>query len=314
MFDTRHLSNKQKKLILGNVPFYQEECNQERKMSFTLFDRFSWPMCGKLLSSFNTIHKKITRPWALEQCSSTSTPGRAAWRHKEASPENEESKPCWHFEKEKCCFHVSAWDIWVLFLQPLHSKVLFRRLAIAISPHKLHTWSLQKHKSSLLIKSKHVKDENKVNIKCEPVWIGDFKKPLSQELSSSMRDLAISLHLAKPSVKIWRTKRYALKSAISHDVDICYGCARLSSDKERAPEASVPCSSLHGLPHENLHRPSGPVAFQVIRVLGKPEKISPWVDFVVDHVLEPLVVGGSQENLSVHLSPRVARVHHLRWS
>ena len=175
--------------------------------------------------------------------------------------------------KKKCCIHVSAWDIWVLFLQPLHSKVLFRRLAMAISPHKLHTWSLQNHQSSLLIKSKHVKDENKVNIKCEPVWIGDFKKPLSQELSSSMRDLAISLHLAKPSVKIWRTKRYALKSAISHDVDICYGCARLSSDKERAPEASVPCSSLHGLPHENLHRPSGPVAVQVIWVLEKPEKI-----------------------------------------
>ena len=28
---------------------------------------------------------------------------------------------------------------WVLFLQPLHSNVLFRKLAIAISPHRLHT-------------------------------------------------------------------------------------------------------------------------------------------------------------------------------
>ena len=193
-------------------------------MSFILFDRFSWPRCGKLLKSSITIHKKITRPWALEQCSSTSTPGRAAWRHKEASPENEESKPCWHFEKEKCCFHVSAWDIWVLFLQPLHSKVLFRRLAMAISPHKLHTWSLQNCQSSQFIKSRLVKDENKVNIKCGPVWIGDFKKPLSQELSSSVRDLAISLHLAKPSVKIWRMKRYAPKVAMSHNVDMLWVC------------------------------------------------------------------------------------------
>ena len=31
---------------------------------------------------------------------------------------------------------------WVLFLQPLHSNVLFRKLAIAISPHRLHTWQL----------------------------------------------------------------------------------------------------------------------------------------------------------------------------
>ena len=30
----------------------------------------------------------------------------------------------------------------VLFLQPLHSKVLLRKFAIAINPHKLHTWQL----------------------------------------------------------------------------------------------------------------------------------------------------------------------------
>ena len=59
-------------------------------------------------------------------------------------------------------------------------------------------------KSSIITiyKSRHVKDEKKVNIKCGPVRIGDFKKPLSQELSSSMRDLAISLHLAEPSINI----------------------------------------------------------------------------------------------------------------
>ena len=86
-------------------------------------------------------------------------------------------------------------------------------------------------------------------------------------------------------------------------------------DNERAPEASVPRSSLHGLPHKNLHRPAGPVALQVTGDLSsrKTRKKSPRVDLVVHHVLEPLVVGGSQENLSVHLSPRVARVHHLGW-
>ena len=35
------------------------------------------------------------------------------------------------------------------------------------------------------------------------------------------------------------------------------------------------------------------------------------MDLVVHHMLEPLVVGGAQENLGVHLPPRVARVHHL---
>lgn len=30
----------------------------------------------------------------------------------------------------------------VLFLQPLHSKVLLRKFAMAINPHKLHTWQL----------------------------------------------------------------------------------------------------------------------------------------------------------------------------
>ena len=35
------------------------------------------------------------------------------------------------------------------------------------------------------------------------------------------------------------------------------------------------------------------------------------MDLVVHHVLEPLVVGGTEEDLRVHLSPRVAGVHHL---
>ena len=52
----------------------------------------------------------------------------------------------WFFRKRvpKNKFQLTC-EIWVLFLQPLHSKVLFRRLAMAISPHKLHTWSLQNH-------------------------------------------------------------------------------------------------------------------------------------------------------------------------
>ena len=35
------------------------------------------------------------------------------------------------------------------------------------------------------------------------------------------------------------------------------------------------------------------------------------MDLVVHHMLEPLVVGGTQEDLGVHLPPRVAGVHHL---
>ena len=35
------------------------------------------------------------------------------------------------------------------------------------------------------------------------------------------------------------------------------------------------------------------------------------MDLVVHHMLEPLVVGGAQEDLGVHLPPRVAGVHHL---
>ena len=35
------------------------------------------------------------------------------------------------------------------------------------------------------------------------------------------------------------------------------------------------------------------------------------MNLVVHHMLEPLVVGGAQEDLGVHLPPRVARVHHL---
>ena len=35
------------------------------------------------------------------------------------------------------------------------------------------------------------------------------------------------------------------------------------------------------------------------------------MNLVIHHMLEPLVVGGAQEDLGVHLPPRVAGVHHL---
>ena len=59
-------------------------------------------------------------------------------------------------------------------------------------------------------------------------------------------------------------------------------------------EATVPGTTLAGLPNEDLKRSSGPA-----------------VDLVVDHVLQTLVVGRAQEDLSVHLPAGVTVVHHL---
>ena len=42
--------------------------------------------------------------------------------------------------------------------------------------------------------------------------------------------------------------------------------------------------------------------------------VQPRVDLVVHHMLEPLVVGGAQEDLGVHLPSRVAGVHHLVYN
>ena len=60
------------------------------------------------------------------------------------------------------------------------------------------------------------------------------------------------------------------------------------------PEASVPGPALHGLPHQDLD--------------WAPR---PGVDLIVHHVLEPLVVGGAEEDLGVELPAGVAAVHHL---
>ena len=74
----------------------------------------------------------------------------------------------------------------------------------------------------------------------------------------------------------------------AHDFKICTSLHFTES------EATVPGSTLHGLSDQNLHRASGPA-----------------VNFVVHHMLETLVVGGAQENLSVDLSASVPAVHHL---
>ena len=78
------------------------------------------------------------------------------------------------------------------------------------------------------------------------------------------------------------------------------------------PETSIPCPSLHGLSHQDLHRTTRPKSQELNcpRCVGVVF-VSPGVDLVVHHVLEPLVVGGTEEDLRVHLSPRVAGVHHL---
>lgn len=58
---------------------------------------------------------------------------------------------------------------------------------------------------------------------------------------------------------------------------------------------SLPGSSFHWLPHENLDGSS-----------------SPGVNLVVYHVLQSLVISRSQEDLGVHFSARVAAVHYLK--
>ena len=82
-------------------------------------------------------------------------------------------------------------EIWVLFLQPLHSKVLFRRLAMAIRPHRLHTWSL---KIMVIIDHETIKMDYFLG----PVRIRHFKESLPQELSSAVRDLTVSFHFTEP--------------------------------------------------------------------------------------------------------------------
>ena len=56
----------------------------------------------------------------------------------------------------------------------------------------------------------------------------------------------------------------------------------------------MPGAALHGLAVEDLDRASGA-----------------GVDLVVHHVLEPLVVGGAEEYLSIQLAARVSVVQHL---
>lgn len=59
-------------------------------------------------------------------------------------------------------------------------------------------------------------------------------------------------------------------------------------------ETTVPGSALHGLTHQYLYRAS-----------------RSRVNFVVHHMLEALVVGGTQEDLRLQLAPRVTIVHDL---
>ena len=61
------------------------------------------------------------------------------------------------------------------------------------------------------------------------------------------------------------------------------------------PETPVSGSTLHGLASQNLH--------------GAP---SSGMNLVVHHVLEALVVGRVQEDLSLQLAPGVPIVHHLQ--
>ena len=56
----------------------------------------------------------------------------------------------------------------------------------------------------------------------------------------------------------------------------------------------MPGAALHGLAVEDLDRAAGT-----------------GVDLVVHHVLETLVVGGTEEYLSIHLAARVSVVQHL---
>ena len=69
-------------------------------------------------------------------------------------------------------------------MHPLHSKVLFLRLAMAIRPQRLHTWILA-HLS--------------YKYKSTPVGVGYLEKLLSEELSGPVRNLTISLHLTEPA-------------------------------------------------------------------------------------------------------------------
>ena len=60
-------------------------------------------------------------------------------------------------------------------------------------------------------------------------------------------------------------------------------------------KTAVPGPTLHRLPHQDLDWAPGS-----------------GMDLVVHHMLETLVIGRTQEDLSAHLASRVAGVHYLK--
>ena len=127
------------------------------RLSSSLNIQRKWALCvvradlalSKSLKSFRIWSiAGITPPSTLEQCSWTSAPGRVASQHTEVSPDQWIGSNmifmniAYVLIQEWGEFQFTC-EIWVLFLHPLHSNVLLRRFAIAIRPHRLHTWSLK---------------------------------------------------------------------------------------------------------------------------------------------------------------------------
>lgn len=89
------------------------------------------------------------------------------------------------------------------------------------------------------------------------IRIGLIEQPVLQKLRCAVRDHAVAFHFSESKSTVART-------------------------------------TLHGLPGQDLHGPTGTAVYLVIH-----------------HVLEALVIGRPDEDLRLELAPRVAVVHHL---
>lgn len=189
-----------------------------------------------------------------ERCSWTSTPGREAYRHTASGPERSDEQTDYRLSPDQSTprsvfmhshQHVvlllveelplalkglfSLWFDWllitctcVLLRQPRHSYVCVRVLAMAISPHRLHTWTWYGSDAS--------------NRRSRRNWAAPCAIWQSRSISPNRRP---------PSLGRWQ-----MTQSDGQPLDRSTGC--------RTERSHSPGSSLHWLPVEDLDRTTGP--------------------------------------------------------